>query len=162
MNRDRWEELPESPSWEDIFRGVPTAPSTEAQQARRKELRETRGDEMTEAEEQESNALFRAIYPQFFSPMKQLDQWFARQVEKGNGYILREYLGYENAVTRTYWQKCEAINQKRRQYSYNPTTDQFDMPDEVADQLWDEWVEVGNAYEAAEEAKPAWKRFFGL
>lgn len=161
MARDMWQELPEPPSWEDIFSGIPTAPGTEAQQARHKELRE-QGTEMTEAEEQEFNALFRAIYPQFNSPMKRLNQWFERQVEKGNGYILSSLIGYENPETRKYWQRCEEINQKRHQYPYNPTADQYDMSDEQANQLSDEWAEAGNAYEEVEQSKTAWKRYLGL
>jgi len=65
MRRNKQTEVPESPSWDDIFKNVPIAPGTEAQQARHKELRQTRGDEMTEVEEQELNNLFYAIYPQF-------------------------------------------------------------------------------------------------
>ncbi len=67
MTQREWEGLTESPSWEAIFSGVPTAPGTQAQQARHKELRE-QGTEMTEAEEQEFNTLFYTIYPQF--PLK--------------------------------------------------------------------------------------------
>jgi len=158
--KDSWDELPEPRSWEDIFAGVPTSAGTEKQQARHKELREMERD-MTEAEEQESNALFYTIYPQF-APKSRLTRWFERQVEQERGYILCKYLGYVNLEERTYWQKCEAIHQKRRQYPYNSVTVQYDMSDEQADQLWDEWEEVATAYEAAETAKPAWKRFLGL
>jgi|ERR1019366_3193741 hypothetical protein len=49
-------------TWEEIFAGVPTAPGTEAQQQRHKQLREQ--DDMTEEEEAELNELFYAIYPQ--------------------------------------------------------------------------------------------------
>lgn len=49
-------------TWEEIFADVPTAPGTEAQQQRHKQLREQ--DEMTEEEEAELNELFHAIYPQ--------------------------------------------------------------------------------------------------
>ncbi len=93
---------------------------------------------------------------------KWLNQWLERQVEEGNSYILCTYLGYENPETRKYWQGCEAINQKRRQYPYNPTTDQFDMSDEQANQLDEEWAEAGSTYEEAEQSKPAWKRYLGL
>ena len=51
-------------TWEEIFKGIPTAPGTEAEQLRHKQLREEKGDEMTEAEEQELNILFYIIYPQ--------------------------------------------------------------------------------------------------
>jgi hypothetical protein len=49
-------------TWEEIFANVPTAPGTEAQQQRHKQLREQ--DDMTEEEEAELNKLFYAIYPQ--------------------------------------------------------------------------------------------------
>ncbi len=49
-------------TWEEIFADVPTAPGTEAQQQRHKQLREQ--DDMTEEEEAELNELFYAIYPQ--------------------------------------------------------------------------------------------------
>jgi hypothetical protein len=55
--------LPESPTWEEVFAGVPTAPGTQAQQSRHKQLRQQ--EEMTEEEEAELNELFYAIYPQF-------------------------------------------------------------------------------------------------
>ncbi len=50
--------------WEEIFAGVPTAPGTEVEQQRHKELRE-KGDDMTGEEEAELNVLFYAMYPQF-------------------------------------------------------------------------------------------------
>jgi hypothetical protein len=54
----------QGPTWEQVFANVPTAPGTETQQQRHKELR-AKGDQMTEEDEAELNQLFEAIYPQF-------------------------------------------------------------------------------------------------
>ena len=54
--------LPESLTWEEVFANIPTAPSTEVQQQRHKELRQK--EEMTEEDEAELNDLFYVMYPQ--------------------------------------------------------------------------------------------------
>ena len=68
-NNIDWDDLQEGPTWEEVFADIPTAPGTEAEQQRHKELRQ-KGDAMTEEEEGELNELFYTIYPHVVAEMK--------------------------------------------------------------------------------------------